>query len=618
MKKLYYIITFGCQMNKSDSERIAAALKREGYRPAPQINGADLIVVNMCSVRQSAVDRIYGLFPKLKNRKLKTVLTGCMLKKDRVKFKEFFDEIWEKPKKISVPSKFIPISNGCNNLCTYCVVPYTRGRLVCRPQKEIIKEAKAAIKSGIKEIWLLGQNVNQYCSGKVNFAGLLKTVNDLPGDFSIRLTSPHPADFTNELIETMAKCKKAAKYLNLPVQSGDNQILKKMNRPYTVKQYKELVKKIRKKIPDINLSTDAIVGFPGETKKQFENTAKLFKEIKFNLAYVAKYSSRPGTAAFLIKDNIPQKEKKRREKILQEIVAKTAKNRRLIAVIGPTASGKSELAIKLAKKINGEIISADSRQVYRGMNIGTGKVTKKEMRGVPHHLLDISSPKKRFNVVQYRKLALKAMGKIWQKGKLPILCGGTGFYINSIINGIIVPEVPPNWKMRKRLEKKSAKELYQVLKRLDPKRAQKIEKKNPRRLIRAIEIAKKLGRVPDFKKEPLPCPILIIGIKKSKQELDKLIEKRLLKRLKQGIIAEVRRLRKSGLSWKRLEEFGLEYRWTASYLQNKITYQDMIQRLQKDIEHYAKRQITWFKKDRRIHWIRNHKEAKELSECFLK
>jgi len=616
----YQIITYGCQMNKSDSQRIAAALEKKGYLPAPQINGADLIVVNMCSVRQSAVDRVHGLWHKFsklkaKNPGLKTVLTGCILKKDKKRFREFFDEIWENAEKISCPSKFIPVSKGCDNFCTYCVVPYTRGPLLCRPHQEIIKEVKGSLKNGIKEIWLLGQNVNRYHSGKINFAKLLRMVNDLPGDFSIRFTSPHPADFTDELIETMAKCKKVEKYLNLPIQSGDDQILKKMNRPYTVKQYKELVKKIRKKMPRINLSTDVIVGFPGESKKQFENTAKLFKEIGFNLAYVAKYSARPGTAAFLTKDDVPLKEKKRREKILQNIISK--KRRRLLVIAGPTASGKSKMAVMLAKKFKGEIVSADSRQVYCGMDIGTGKITKKEMQNISHHLLSVASPKNRFTAVQYQKLALKAIEKIQQKGKLPVLCGGTGFYIQTVIDGVVMPGVRPDWELRKELEKKPAKELYQILKKLAPERAKTIEKKNPRRLIRAIEIAKKIGKIPPLQKNPPTCPLLLIGVKKTQKELEKSIKIRLLKRLKKGMLAEVKRLKKSGLSWKRLEEFGLEYRWLAHHLQNKISYQEMIQKLQKDIEHYAKRQMTWFKRDKRIHWVRSQKEAEKLARDFV-
>ena len=326
----YRIITYGCQMNKSDSERIASFLEKIGYQPAQKESEADLILVNMCSVRQSAVDRVYGLFPKFeklktKNYKLKTILTGCILKEDKAKFRKIFDEIWEKTpvEKFRVPSKFIPISNGCNWNCAYCVVPFTRGKLVCRSHDEILEEVKAAVARGFKEIWLLGQNVNDYTSPTnpvIKFPELLKLVNDIPGDFQIRFTSPNPANFTDKLIDTIARCQKVAHYLHLPVQSGDDEILKKMRRPYTVEQYKDLVKKIRKKIPDINLSTDIIVGFPGETKKQFENTVKLMKEIKFDMAYIAKYSPRPGTAAFQMKDDVPWQEKKRRENILRALL----------------------------------------------------------------------------------------------------------------------------------------------------------------------------------------------------------------------------------------------------------------------------------------------------------
>ncbi len=333
-------------MNKSDSERIATILEGKGYLPASKITGADLIVVNMCSVRQSAVDRVYGLIPKfeklkVKNEKLKTILTGCILKEDRPKFAKGFDQVLKikdllkyQPKYQNKSIAFVPISNGCNNFCSYCVVPFVRGPLICRDPKEILKEAKNAVKQGFKEIWLLGQNVNDYNSREtdaklnakqtrnINFARLLKMVNDIPGDFKFFFTSPHPKDFSEELIDTLANCEKFGKYLNLPVQSGDNKILKKMNRNYTVKEYKNLVKNIRRKIPEINLSTDVIVGFPGETEKQFENTVKLFKEIKFNIAYFAKYSPRPGTAAWQMKDDVPLTEKKRREKILREIIKK--------------------------------------------------------------------------------------------------------------------------------------------------------------------------------------------------------------------------------------------------------------------------------------------------------
>jgi len=331
----YKIITFGCQMNKSDSERMGALLERKGFKPALKESGADLIVVNMCSVRQSAVDRIFGVSQKLaklktKNPKLKTVLTGCILRADKRKFRNKFDEIWDNKDLMNLPKKcqnksltFVPISNGCNNSCSYCVVPFVRGPLVCRNHKEILKEIKNLTKRRFKEIWLLGQNVNDYQSPvdpSINFPKLLKKISDIPGNFKIRFISPNPKNFSEELIEAVAELNKVAKYLNLPVQSGDDKILREMKRPYSVKEYKNLVKKIRKRIPNINLSTDVIVGFPGETKKQFENTLKLFKDIKFNIAYISKYSPRPGTAASKLKDNVPLEEKKRREKCLRKLL----------------------------------------------------------------------------------------------------------------------------------------------------------------------------------------------------------------------------------------------------------------------------------------------------------
>jgi len=288
---------------------------------------------------------------------------------------------------------------------------------------------------------------------------------------------------------------------------------------------------------------------------------------------------------------------------------------KLIVILGPTASGKTDLAIKLAKKLapyrtcsgtgfNGvEIVSADSRQVYKGMDIGTAKVTKKEMQGIPHHLLDVASPKRKFTITQYRKLALKAIEKIQKKNKIPILCGGTGFYIQAVVDGLVIPEVPPNWKLRKKLEKKSVGELYEILKKLDPRRAKTIERKNPRRLIRAIEICLKIGKVPPLKFKPLTYPVLMIGVKRKMKELKKRIKKRFFDWLKRGLILEVINLKKLGLSWKRIEDFGIHYQIITQYLQNKIGDKEMIENSIREIQNYAKRQITWFKRDKRIHWV---------------
>lgn len=305
-------------------------------------------------------------------------------------------------------------------------------------------------------------------------------------------------------------------------------------------------------------------------------------------------------------------------------------HKKIITILGPTASGKSDLAIRLAlwlgtktaqKKFdtNGaEIISVDSRQIYRNMNIGTGKVTKKEMRGIPHSLLDIANPCQRFTVAEYREFALKKIQEIFAKNKIPILCGGTGFYAQAVLDGISMPEVAPDWQLRKKLEKKSVTELYKILKKLDSRRAKNIEKKNPRRLIRAIEIIKKTGKiVPVLAKNPLPYPVEFFGVKRDKRELKKLIHARLIKRLKHGMLAEVKSLRQSGLSWKRLEEFGLEYRFLALYLQKKISYQEMIVQLEHAINQYARRQMVWFKRDSRIKWVKNYPKAQKMVEKFL-
>jgi len=306
-------------------------------------------------------------------------------------------------------------------------------------------------------------------------------------------------------------------------------------------------------------------------------------------------------------------------------------SKKIIAILGPTASGKSALAVKIAKKFGGEVISVDSRQVYKGMDIGTGKVKRDNSKlksqksklylhqGIPHYLLDVASPKRKFTVAKFQKLAKKAIEKIFKKGKIPILCGGTGFYLWVLTREVLLPKVKPDWTLRKKLEKKSAKELFEILKKLDPERAKTIEKDNKRRLVRAIEIAKKLGKVPPLKTKSLPYPILFLGIKKSKEELKKLIKRRLLKRLKEGMVEEVKKLRKSGISWKRLGEFGLEYEWVAKYLQGKIGYKEMVESLQKDIEKFAKKQMTYFKKYfPQTIWIKNYKEAEKKVKEFLK
>jgi len=415
----YHIITIGCQMNYADSERLASRLEENGYKKTDDKYGSDLVIVNTCGVRQSAENRIYGLIPKIKimNPKVKVFLTGCLAERKDVKrrLKDYVDE-WMTINKIFNPpagragfqfsifnqfsnlnfqintkhvvnylevtpkyeskfSAFVPIGNGCDNFCSYCVVPYARGREVYRPAQEILKEVRGLVIKGYKEIILIAQNVNSYKSekpplnlplvkgenvplltkegskGRLDFADLLKMVNDIHGDFWIRFLTSHPKDMSLKLIKTMAAGEKICRQVYLPVQAGDDAILKKMNRGYTADSYVKLVEKIRNGLndkfptrpnghssgrmtndkknavvwnPPVGITTDLIVGFPGETKKQFNNSLKLFKEIKFDMAYISEYSARPGTAAFKLKDNVSREEKRRRKNELDKILRQSA------------------------------------------------------------------------------------------------------------------------------------------------------------------------------------------------------------------------------------------------------------------------------------------------------
>jgi tRNA dimethylallyltransferase len=279
------------------------------------------------------------------------------------------------------------------------------------------------------------------------------------------------------------------------------------------------------------------------------------------------------------------------------------KKPKIIVVVGPTASGKSDLAIKMACNLNGEIISADSRQVYRGMNIGTGKVTKREQGLAPHYLIDIASPSRQFTVSQFKKLADKKIAEIIRRNRIPIICGGTGFYIDTLLNNLDLPNVSPNKKLRAKLEKQSAEHLFDQLMRLDHERAKTIDAKNKRRLIRALEIIHATKKpIPNIAKSG-KYNAYWLGITWPKEMLARRIKQRLDRRFKQGMIAEVKKLKKSGISWKRLYDFGLEYRWVSLYLQNKITLQEMKDNLYHAIVQYSKRQMTWFKRNKNIHWI---------------
>ena len=372
---LAFIHTYGCQGNVADSERIQGILEALGYGFTDEAEKADLILYNTCAIREHAEDRIYGnvgAIKKLKkeNPNLIIALCGCMMQQKRVSDKiiksyPFVDLIFgthvvhRLPEMLyrvlcsgkrvventdsdgviaeDIPVRrdssykgWLPIMYGCNNFCSYCIVPYVRGRERSRSVDKILQEARELIAAGCKDITLLGQNVNSY--GKdldehVNFSQLLQMINDLDGDFIIRFMTSHPKDCTKELLDTMARCDKVAKHLHLPFQSGNDRVLNMMNRRYTREQYLELAAYARRVMPDLSMTSDVIVGFPGETYEEFQDTLSLIETVKFTSLYTFIFSPRPGTKAVELPDPISREEKGRWFKELTDTQERIAAER---------------------------------------------------------------------------------------------------------------------------------------------------------------------------------------------------------------------------------------------------------------------------------------------------
>jgi tRNA-2-methylthio-N6-dimethylallyladenosine synthase len=344
----YHIWTIGCQMNKAESERLGSFFEGLGYQPTAVAGEADLIVLNSCVVRQSAENRVIGKLDALRALKktrpsLTLAVTGCLV--DSQELSQRFPHVdhffkpgdcpqWLKgqgqpslPQRPEV-STFVPIIQGCDNFCSYCIVPYRRGRQRSRPLPEIVGEVEELAQRGVKEVVLLGQNVDSYghdLPGEPDLARLLYELNAIEGLARIRFLTNHPKDMSPRLIEAIADLGKVCQQLNLPVQSGDNEVLRAMRRGYTVEHYRRLIGQIRRRVAEIALSTDVIVGFPQESRQQFQATVNLLRDLRFDTVHVAVYSPRPGTAsAREYEDDIPPAEKKERLGIVEQLQEKIA------------------------------------------------------------------------------------------------------------------------------------------------------------------------------------------------------------------------------------------------------------------------------------------------------
>ena len=358
--KRFHIITYGCQMNQYDSGIISEILKKEGYIPVNNERDADIVILNTCAVREHAEKRVMGRIHSLgrlkRHKNIKIGIVGCMAKRlpelleiPEVDFVagpdayrnlpviigregvfeegnpfEDYNEIWPLNEGISA---YVSISRGCDNFCSYCIVPYVRGPLRSRPVDTILEEVEYLVAQGVKEIILLGQNVNEYNYKGVWFASLLGMVADIKGVEMLNFLTSHPKDIDYNMFMVMAEKKNMVRYLHLPVQAGNNRILKLMNRHYTVEEYRDTVKRLRSILPDVTLTTDLLVGFPGETEKEFMDTLALVEDIRFDHAFMFRFSPRPGTLAALMEDKLTDEEKIKRLRKLIEVQNRITRER---------------------------------------------------------------------------------------------------------------------------------------------------------------------------------------------------------------------------------------------------------------------------------------------------
>ena len=426
VNKTFHITTFGCQMNEHDSETLAGMLLERGYTRAAERKDANIVIFNTCSIRENADKRFFGTLGQLKKRKeaqgenFTVCVCGCMMQQqhiiDTIKAKYpwvdvifgthnlhelpvLLDNLYEEKKKqLSVWSEhgeiveglpsdrlfrhkaFVNIMYGCNNFCTYCIVPYTRGRERSRKPEDIVSEVRRLVEDGVREIMLLGQNVNSYKGVDTegvqwDFADLIYMLNDIKGLDRIRFMTSHPKDLSDKLIQAFADCPKLGKYIHLPVQAGSSAVLKRMNRRYTREQYLQLVRKLRAAVPDIAISTDIIVGFPGETEEDFEETLTLCEEVRYDSAFTFLYSIRKGTPAEKYEDQIPEEIKHQRFNRLVDTI------NRISAEKNAEYVGRTETILVEGPSKNGTKTFGGRTESFKLVNFrGTPELTGKEVR----------------------------------------------------------------------------------------------------------------------------------------------------------------------------------------------------------------------------------------------
>ena len=421
----FHIWTLGCQMNQADSLKLAAGLQRAGYRPAINPDAADLAVINTCAVRQHAEDRAYGRLHRLKQRRergeeLRIAVMGCMVgqKTDDLERRFPFVDVWARPQEFDPileaagaardvsegefwavtfgeptgPTAFVPVIHGCNKFCTYCIVPLRRGREESRPVDDILGEVRHLAERGVREVTLLGQTVEAYghdleggAEGRPDLATLFEGIEAIDGILRTRFLTSYPKDMTDRIIDAVADLPKVCEHFNIPVQSGDDRMLARMRRGYTVVEYEERVGRIRSRMPDAALATDVIVGCPGETDEEFQSTVDLLERIEFDVIHVAAYSPRPGTYAHRkLDDDVPRELKRERLQAIEEIHARSSakRNARLLGSTVEVLVEREEEGRVTGRTRGGHLVHFDAQGVLGQLvDVSVSEVTSWSLRG---------------------------------------------------------------------------------------------------------------------------------------------------------------------------------------------------------------------------------------------